>query len=46
MQVSAREQSDWLDENLPKLAAAMVASPEVRAGFTAPLPRQWPHRRP
>jgi hypothetical protein len=31
MQVSAVEQSDWLDENLPELVAAMATSPEVRS---------------
>lgn len=36
-QVSASEQSAWLDENLPKLVAAMADSPELRTGIAGPL---------
>ena len=37
-EVSAGEQSAWIDENLPKLLAAMAASPEVRDKITSSLP--------
>ncbi len=31
LEVSAAEQSPWLDQNIPKVVAAMGESPEVRA---------------
>jgi hypothetical protein len=37
MEVSAAEQSVWLDQNIPKLVAAMASSDEVRAKVAGPL---------
>ena len=37
LEVSAAEQSDWLDENLPKLLAITASSPEVRARIAGSL---------
>jgi hypothetical protein len=37
-EVSAVEQSAWIDENLPKLVAAMASAPEVRAKIASSLP--------
>ncbi len=37
LQVSAAEQSDWLDANVPKLVAVMAASPELRTRIASPL---------
>jgi hypothetical protein len=37
LEVSAGEQFEWLDENLPKLLAAMAASPEARARVAGSL---------
>jgi hypothetical protein len=37
LEVSAAVQSDWLDENLPKLLSFMAASPELRTRIAGSL---------